>query len=300
MTKKRIVRVVCMILLASALLTLYSCSDDECEIREMTPEERLAEYVRRANERLRVQCFDEIWGCTRKRLNENLFNFTYIQDLYSGKKLCTVEEVTYKYPKYRAVWENKDHPVTENTRYYVVPLDRDDIGLYTGIKIIPFDAETDKKVEQMNELVRSFKVFSTRKQDVEALHEAYKPFQSKYSGALLYVDEYKGEIHCPNYTWEMGEKDRPDNSEAGNYVTVWYSSYRCNGKHGFYTGILIGSILMPVKDDYTAKTGEVVYFKKSLSHKYAEEPVEDGWSPAQRSLDIPDPCMMPDLAVKLD
>lgn len=303
MKKRNILRMVCMILLVATLLTVTAadCEDPTCEEKQWTPEELLNEYVRRANEMIMVQCcHDSPWGLTRKALNENLFNFVFIQEKFSGKKLCKIEETTYYYPKYVHEWEDKYRLESDSIRYRVYPLEKNDIGLYTGIRITAFDSDTPGKVDAMNELLKKYSVFSRYKDDVEKLHEAYKQFQSKYSGKLLCVDEFKGEIHCPNYTWEE-QKTLPENSESGNYVVLFDTAYRCGGEHGFYTGIMIHNFLQPVDDDYTANSREIVYWKKSMSHKYAEEPRydPDERHEGQSSLEFPDIYMMPDINVNL-
>ena len=301
MKKRNIFRMICMLLLVATLLTVTAadCEDPTCEEREETAEDRLRRYVDSANERLRVNCCG-YYAMGKDTLNESLFNFAFIQETYSGKKLCKIEDTTYNYPKYVYVWENRDHPVTENTRYNIELLPKNDIGLYTGIRIVPYDSETSGKIRAMNELLKQYSIFSRYKEDVEKLHEAYKQFQSKYSGKLLYVDEFEGEIYCPNYTWEE-QKKLPENSESGNYVVVFDTAYRCSGEHGLYTGIVIHNFLQPVDDDYTANSREIVYWKKSMSYKYEEEPRydPDERHEGQSSLEFPDIYMMPDINVKL-
>ena len=301
---------ICMILLAVSLMTVISCDEEDCETsRPLSAEDLLQEYVRYANHRLVDYCIHGAEttrghrsGLTREGLNENLFNFVYIQEKYSGKKLCTIEEVTYNYPKYTAVWENRDQPVTESTRYYVETLGEDEIGLFTGIRIIPYDSGAEEKIKAMNELLKQHRVYSTRKTDLDKVHEAYKSFQSRYSGSLLHVDEITGEeTYCPDYFWTEPKPDLWE-SEEYNYILVYMTHYPFSYGTGFITGIEIRYLCWEVSDKYRAKTGEIISWRKSMSHKSEEEPVDDpdALGPIKNEVITPDTYMMPNVTVKLD
>ena len=310
MKKRHIIRMICMILLAVSLMTVISCDEEDCETSgPLSAEDLLQEYVRYANGRLSNYClhsdrtnYGHQSGLTREGLNENLFNFVYIQEKYSGKKLCTIEETTYNYPKYTAVWENRDQPVTESTRYYIEELGEDEIGLYTGIRIIPYDSGAEEKIKAMNVLVKQHNVFSTRKTDLDKVHEAYKSFQSKYSGSLLHVDKITGEeTYCPDYFWTESKPDMLE-SDMYNYILVYVTKHPFNCGTGFNTGIIVDYLDWAVSDNYRAKTGEIISWRKSMSHKYEEEPVDDpdALGPIENEAITPDTYMMPNLTIKLD
>ncbi len=269
MINKKTARIICMILLAVMLLSLSSCNEsDGCE--EAKPR-TLAQYVDEVNYTIWSRICRQSIRLTPSEIKTCLFDFYQFQDMYSGKLLCTVDGVKYYYPNFVLKWENKDHEVTDNTGYIISPLHRDANGTYTGVLITPVDSETEAKIKEMNAKVVSMPAHTRDRSKIDELSERFKQFSDKYSGTLLCVDPYKGEIHCPNYSFSIKEPTLDAVLEDITYIVVWRSNLLGYDENGLLTGIYVDTYVEAVGDDYVAKTGELVRYSLKQRLKNSEK-----------------------------
>ena len=196
---------------------------------------------------------DEVVCCrgsllTREQLAICVSNFENIQTKYSKKLICEEEGDSYYYPAFvlEADYDNKN--IKDNTRYIIVPLDRDDNGVYTGVKVTAREVELkdptelELKVQEMNSKLRSFECSGLTLEEMEKRVAEFESFAAGYSNQLICVDEKGDEHYYPKFYCAVRVTDYETGENTYNPETTRYRITHNNhslNKDGVYTGLVV-------------------------------------------------------------
>ena len=156
------------------------------------------------NERIRACCGYQKEITSSYVVDGYLCEFSDLQKKYSGALMCEIDEKKYYYPRFVAKREDRDYPVTENTRYRMEPLGKDANGVYLGIKVTAYENEKDAKIAEINKQVKKYSCSYCTREQLDEILGKYSKFQSENSGKFLCKDTFRNkEIYCPNFTYEL-------------------------------------------------------------------------------------------------
>lgn len=260
----RIKSIVFILMIISCAVLLISCG-------EPSKRDDLKSRVNKMNDYIYDRCCGGV-NITESEMKLSLNNFYEIQKKYSGKLFYTEGDQKYYYPKFVCVREDINYTVTKNTRYDILMLDKDENGVYTGIKISAYEDEADQKKLEMNNRLKGFTCSFCSREHLDMILAIYKEFQDKNSGTFMY-EEYDGKkVCCPKYTYCFGSQFDEYRFNARIKYTdkekqtkvFWRIELMEKNYDGFYTGLKFVSFEVPVKGGSEISTKDLVKSDKSF------------------------------------
>ncbi len=194
-----------------------------------------------------VVCYNKA-ELTREQLAVCVSNFENIQTRYSKKLICEQDGKNYYYPAFVLESDYNPKDITENTRYIIKPLAKDENGIYKGVVVTAYQAEIkpptelEQKVQEMNQKIRSFEGSGYTLEEMQQRVAEFQSFASAYSGQVFYVDEKGNEHHYPNFYCNVNYTDFETGELYYKAETtrfrITHNRYALNAD-GIYTGLTV-------------------------------------------------------------
>ena len=203
MMKALMIRAVCALVLAIRLIGSVvmpdSCDSWDFSKRKAT----LKDHVETINYYIRENVSHFGSQLTADELKVSLATFQNLQAKLSGKLMCEIDEVKYYYPRFVLERNDQGYTVTEETKYYIHPLNGDENGVYKGVAVSIFyneemEAETEENVNAFNAKLASLGGSYITSAQIGEYKKRVDAFNQEYNNKLLgFCKKHNHPLYAP-------------------------------------------------------------------------------------------------------